>query len=164
MPVRVNVFDEGLQKSIEYFIQKASPSFNDILDFSIDSSEFDTGVITFTNRDELIGNPVQRILHGGVISSILDVAGGHTVFMQVYKDVMDEPLEKQAQRLGRLGTIDLRIDYLRPGKGDRFTARGYVLRKGNKVAVTRMELHNEDDLLIAVGTGTYALGERPASA
>ena len=159
MSVRVNVFDEGLQKSIEYFIQKASPSFNDILDFSIDSSDFDTGVITFANRDELIGNPVQRILHGGVISSILDVAGGHTVFMQVYKDVLDEPLEKQAERLGKLGTIDLRIDYLRPGRGNRFIARGYILRKGNKVAVTRMELHNEDDLLIAVGTGTYALGE-----
>ena len=163
MPVKVNVFHEGLQKTIEYFIQKASPSFNDILNFSIDSLDFDTGVITFTNRDELIGNPVQRILHGGVISSILDVAGGHTVFMQVYKDVMDEPLEKQAQLLGKLGTIDLRIDYLRPGKGNSFVARGYILRKGNKVAVTRMELHNENDLLIAVGTGTYALGERPAS-
>ena len=162
MPVRVNVFHAGLQETIEYFIQKASPSFNDILDFSIDSLDFDTGVITFTNRDELIGNPVQRILHGGVISSILDVAGGHTVFMQVYKDVMDEPLEKQAQLLGKLGTIDLRIDYLRPGKGNRFIARGYILRKGNKVAVARMELHNEDELLIAVGTGTYALGERAA--
>jgi uncharacterized protein (TIGR00369 family) len=162
MPVNVNVFHEGLQKTIEYFIQKASPSFNDILSFSIDSGDFDTGIITFTNRDELIGNPVQRILHGGVISSILDVAGGHTVFMQVYQDIMNEPLEKQAQILGKLGTIDLRVDYLRPGKGNNFIARGYILRKGNKVAVTRMELHNEEDVLIAVGTGTYALGERPA--
>jgi uncharacterized protein (TIGR00369 family) len=158
MAVRVNVFHNGLQKTIEYFIEKASPSFNDILDFSIDSSDFDIGVITFANRNELIGNPVQRILHGGVISSILDVAGGHTVFMQVYKDIMDEPVEKQAQILGKLGTIDLRIDFLRPGRGKRFTAKGYVLRKGSKVAVTRMELHNEEDVLIAVGTGTYALG------
>ncbi|MFA5055528.1 MAG: thioesterase family protein [Dehalococcoidia bacterium] len=158
MAVKVNVFHDGLQKTIEYFIQKCSPSFNDILSFSIDSQDFDIGIINFSNRDELIGNPVQRILHGGVISSILDVAGGHTVFMQVYKDIMDEPLEKQAQILGKLGTIDLRIDYLRPGRGNAFTAKGYILRKGNKVAVTRMELHNEEDLLIAVGTGTYALG------
>jgi len=158
MPVRVHVFHDGLQKTIEYFIQKCSPSFNDILSFSIDSRDFDVGIINFTNRDELIGNPVQRILHGGVISSILDVAGGHTVFMQVYKGIIDEPLEKQAQVLGKLGTIDLRIDYLRPGRGNDFTAKGYILRKGNKVAVTRMELHNEEGVLIAVGTGTYALG------
>jgi uncharacterized protein (TIGR00369 family) len=158
MTVKVNVFHKGLQKTIEFFIQKASPSFNDILDFSIDSSDFDTGVITFANRNELIGNPVQRILHGGVISSILDVAGGHTVFMQVYKDIMDEPIEKQAQLLGRLGTIDLRIDFLRPGRGKHFTAKGYILRMGKKVAVTRMELNNEENVLIAVGTGTYTVG------
>jgi uncharacterized protein (TIGR00369 family) len=158
MVVKVNVFHDGLQNTIEYFIKKASPSFNDILDFSIDSSDFDTGVITFANRNELIGNPVQRILHGGVISSILDVAGGHTVFMQVYKDIMDEPIEKQAQLLGRLGTIDLRIDFLRPGRGKHFTAKGYILRMGKKVAVTHMELHNEEDVLIAVGTGTYTVG------
>lgn len=158
MAVKVNVFHNGLQNTIEYFIEKASPSFNDILDFSIDSSDFDTGVITFANRNELIGNPVQRILHGGVISSILDVAGGHTVFMQVYKEIMDEPVEKQAQLLGRLGTIDLRIDFLRPGRGKHFTAKGYILRMGKKVSVTRMELHNEEDVLIAVGTGTYTVG------
>jgi uncharacterized protein (TIGR00369 family) len=158
MAVKVNVFHDGLQKTIEYFIQKVSPSFNDILSFSIDSLDFDTGVITFANRDELIGNPMQRILHGGVISAILDVAGGHTVFMQVYKDVMDEPLEKQAERFGKIGTIDLRIDYLRPGRGKHFTATGSILRFGNKIAVTRMELHNEEDVLVAVGTGTYAVG------
>jgi uncharacterized protein (TIGR00369 family) len=158
MAVKVNVFHDGLQNTIEYFIQKASPSFNDILDFSIESLDFDIGVITFANRNELIGNPVQRILHGGVISSILDVAGGHTVFMQVYKDIMDEPIEKQAQLLGRLGTIDLRIDFLRPGRGKNFIAKGYILRMGEKVAVARMELHNEEDLLIAVGTGTYTVG------
>lgn len=158
MAVKVNVFHDGLQKTIEYFIQKASPSFNDILNFSIDSADFDIGVITFANRDELIGNPMQRILHGGVISSILDVAGGHTVFMQVYKDVSDEPVEKQVERFSKIGTIDLRIDYLRPGRGKHFVAKGYILRMGKKVAVTRMELHNEEDVMIAVGMGTYTVG------
>jgi acyl-coenzyme A thioesterase PaaI-like protein len=32
------------------------------------------------------------------------------------------------------------------------------MRTGKKVAVTRMELHNDEDLLIAVGTGTYIVG------
>jgi len=33
-----------------------------------------------------------------------------------------------------------------------------VLRKGNKVAVIRTEMHNDHELLIAAGTGTYIVG------
>jgi acyl-coenzyme A thioesterase PaaI-like protein len=32
------------------------------------------------------------------------------------------------------------------------------MRSGRKVAVVRMEMHNQDDLLVAVGTGTYLVG------
>ena len=158
MPVRINVADKQLKEIIEFFVQKISHSFNDVLDFSIDSTTFDVGVITFDLRDELLGNPIYRTLHGGVISSILDIAGGHTVYLQVFKEVREKPFEKQVERLSKIGTIDLRVDYIRPGKGEHFTATGSILRLGNKIAVTRMELHNEADVLIAVGTGTYTVG------
>ena len=158
MAVKVNVKDEECKSLIDYVVQKVSPSFNDVLDFSLDSQTFDEGIVSFELRDNLIGNPFYRTLHGGVISSILDVAGGHTVFLRVYKDVREKPLEKQLERLSKIATIDLRIDYIRPGTGETFTARGYILRLGNKVAVTRMELHNEENTLIAVGTGTYTVG------
>ena len=158
MPVRVNVPDKQLKEMIEFFVQKISHSFNDVLDFSIDSTTFDIGVITFDLRDELLGNPIYRTLHGGVISSILDIAGGHTVYLQVFREVREKPFEKQVERLSKIGTIDLRVDYIRPGKGEHFTATGSILRLGNKIAVTRMELRNEADVLIAVGTGTYTVG------
>jgi acyl-coenzyme A thioesterase PaaI-like protein len=32
------------------------------------------------------------------------------------------------------------------------------MRTGRKVAVTRMELHNDERVLVAVGTGTYIVG------
>ncbi|MNC28772.1 hypothetical protein D3C75_769950 [compost metagenome] len=57
-----------------------------------------------------------------------------------------------------MGTIDLRVDYLRPGRGQRFTASSSLLRAGNKVAVARVELHNEDQLHIASATATYMVG------
>ena len=57
----------------------------------------------------------------------------------------------------KMSTIDLSIDYLRPGRGKSIIADGKILRIGNKVAVTRMELHNDEGKLIAVGTGTYIL-------
>lgn len=158
MPVRVNVPDKQLKEMIEFFVRKVSPSFNDILDFSLDSTTFDVGVINFDLRDELLGNPIYRTLHGGVISSVLDIAGGHTVYLQVFREVREKPFEKQVERLSKIGTVDMRVDYIRPGKGEHFIATGSILRLGNKIAVTRMELHNEADVLIAVGTGTYTVG------
>jgi acyl-coenzyme A thioesterase PaaI-like protein len=49
---------------------------------------------------------------------------------------------------------------LRPGAGKRFTADGFTLRAGSRVAVTRMEFHNDKDELLAVGTGTYIYNYR----
>jgi uncharacterized protein (TIGR00369 family) len=158
VPVRVNVPDKQLKDMIEFFVQKISHTFNDVLDFSIDSTTFDVGVITFDLRDELLGNPIFRTLHGGVIASVLDIAGGHTVYLQVFKEVREKPFEKQVERLSKIGTVDMRVDYIRPGKGEHFTATGSILRLGNKVACTRMELRNEANDLIAVGTGTYTVG------
>jgi uncharacterized protein (TIGR00369 family) len=64
-------------------------------------------------------------------------------------------LEAKLERSSRISTIDLRVDFLRPGLGKRFIATANTLRAGNKVVVTRIELHNDQNDLIAVGTGSY---------
>jgi acyl-coenzyme A thioesterase PaaI-like protein len=66
--------------------------------------------------------------------------------------------QEKSERLANVGTIDLRIDYLRPDLGKYFIVSGSILRAGNKVTVTRMELHNDEDAHIAVGTGAYLVG------
>ena len=60
--------------------------------------------------------------------------------------------------MARMGTIDMRVDYLRPGKGPEFRCVATVMRTGRKLAVTRMELFDQEDNLIAVGTGAYLVG------
>jgi uncharacterized protein (TIGR00369 family) len=149
--------DDGLQAAIDFFFKTAGPQFVQFLGFSIDSTDFDTGILNFEMQDRLVGNPYYRILHGGVISSILDIAGGFTVYLQVLREMKGKPFDKQVERLSKIGTIDIRVDFLRPGKGKSFTAEGHILRKGKKVAVTHMELHNDEGMLIAVGTGTYTI-------
>lgn len=106
-------------------------------------------------REELIGNFVRRILHGGVISSVLDLTGGLVAAVELVKHMEHLHLDEIRKRLMRMGTIDLRVDYLRAGEGKYFIASGTVLRKGNRVAVVRTELYNDQTLLIAAGTGTY---------
>ena len=131
--------------------------FNKVLGIELESLEEERIALRINMRDELIGNFIQETLHGGVISSLLDVMGGLTAFLNLIKRMEDCSNKEKLQRLARFGTIDLRIDFLRPGRGKFFLASGNVLRMGNKVAVTRMELHNDDQTLIAVGTGTYVV-------
>src|SRR5947209_18603367 len=67
-------------------------------------------------RDELIGDPIRHALHGGVISTLADTCGGAAVWSAV-----DDPRS-------RVQTIDLRIDYLRPGKPETLVAEASVVR------------------------------------
>jgi len=148
-------FDELIQQVETVFVDKIP--FNKLLGMHVESLDFENAKIKIEMREELIGNFIQKTLHGGVTSSILDVIGGLTAFMTLLKKMEGAGSEEKLERLAKFGTIDLRVDYLRPGRGEYFIARGSVLRTGNKIAVTRMELHNDQKLLIAVVTGTYAV-------
>lgn len=129
--------------------------FNKVLGLDVSALSYERVEIVFDMRDELIGNYMRGTLHGGVISSVIDVTGGLAAFMGLQRRMADKSLEAKLARFGRLGTIDLRVDYLRPGWGQSFVCSGYTLRTGNKVAVTRIEMHNNRQDLIAVGTGSY---------
>lgn len=132
--------------------------FNKLLGLQISQFDGEGVEVRLPWHDGLMGNPLQKILHGGVTASILDTTGGLMAILHVVRDMQDLSMEDFQQRLGRMGTIDMRVDYLRPGKGDEFIATASVLRKGSRVAVCRMELHNEQGEHIAFGTGTYMVG------
>ncbi len=132
--------------------------FNRLLGLSVTSLNSDGGTMAFSTREDLIGNIFHRTLHGGVISSVLDAVGGLTASASLVVRAAGLSEEKVKAMFAQVGTIDLRVDYLRPGRGERFTASGRIMRSGRKVAVVRMEMHNQDGLLVAVGTGTYMVG------
>jgi len=145
---------KNLVQQVEAIFMEKIP-FNRLLGMHILEMNHECTKIKIDMREELVGNYIQGILHGGVISAMLDVTGGVTAFVDLLKKMGDATAEEKLERLSKFGTIDLRIDFLRPGRGKYFISEGTVLRTGNKVAVTRMELHNDKNTLIAVGTGTY---------
>ena len=106
-------------------------------------------------REELIGHFGHRRIHGGVISAGLDAMGGIATMAAIGARHMDEPPATRLQRFGKLGTIDLRIDYLRPGIGTHFLLSAEVLRLGSRVASTRMAFHGADGKLLASGAAAY---------
>ncbi|HEY3276429.1 MAG TPA: thioesterase family protein [Syntrophorhabdaceae bacterium] len=148
--------DDVLFAAINDIFDRKIP-FNQVLGLKVDTIGYDTVKVAFGMREELIGNYLRGTLHGGVISSVIDVTGGLAAFMGIQKKMPGAALETKLARFGRLSTIDLRVDFLRPGTGKRFVSTGYTLRTGNKVAVTRIELHNDLDELVAVGTGSYVV-------
>ena len=132
--------------------------FNKLIGMKIETLDLDKIGIRFEMRPELVGNFTRGNLHGGVISSVLDVTGGMVAWIGIMKKMEGQSFDEISERFNKIGTIDIRVDYLRPGLGEYFIATGSTLRTGNKVSVSRMELHDEKGILIAVGTGTYVVG------
>ncbi len=154
------VAKKDLQEKLDYLremYEKLIP-FDRLLGIEIDTLTPTDVKVRIDMREELIGNFIRGMLHGGVISSVLDLTGGLIASVELVKHLENVEPDEVARRVARVGTIDLRVDYLRAGKGIYFTASGTVLRKGNKVAVIRTELCNDQNLLIAAGTGTYLVG------
>jgi uncharacterized protein (TIGR00369 family) len=129
--------------------------FHELLGMTIEPTDDDSVRIVFPMRDDLCGHPGLGILYGGVVACMIDIIGGAIVSWHRIKDVQDRPLEEQIKRMSAIRTVDLRVDYLRAGRGRDFTVTGSILRDGKKVVVTRMEFTNEQGELIASGTGTY---------
>ena len=88
--------------------------------------------LAFDMRPELVGNPRRQILHGGVISSTLDVAGGFAILI-----AHAEERDITPESFPDMGTIDLRIDYLRASACQR--ADFFIAADGEEPAVAHGE-------------------------
>ena len=92
--------------------------FNQVLGLEITSLKPEKVEGHIAMKRELIGHYSFNRIHGGVISAGLDAMGGLAVMAAIGARHMDEAPAQRLQRFGKLGTIDLRIDYLRPGIGE----------------------------------------------
>ena len=61
------------------------------------------------------------------------------------------------QRFSRMGTIDLRVDFLRQAKGEYFLASAEVTRLGGRVGSTQMRLEDDQGTLVATGAAAYVV-------
>lgn len=128
--------------------------FNRVLGLKVLDFDPKAPRVGFEMRPELIGNPARQILHGGVISAVLDVAAGFAIHVALL-----ERREPGARiEFPNMGTVDLRVDYLQPGRGKFFETTARVVRLGNRIAVVHMEMSNDAGELIATGSAAYVVG------
>jgi len=131
--------------------------FNEVLGLQVASFDLAAPALSFAMRPELIGHYLHGRLHGGVIAACLDTVAGFAVTVAIAEKFNSETADQVAQRFGRLGTIDLRTDFLRQGIGKKFTATGWLTRLGGRIASVQMKLENETGLLIATGSASYVI-------
>lgn len=143
-------FIEGVKEIFERKIV-----FNAVLGLKVTHLSAQSVVAHIAMKHELIGHYSYNRVHGGVISAGLDTTGALAVMCAMGARHMDESPAKRLDRFSKLGTIDLRIDYLRPGIGAHFELRAEVMRLGSRVASTRMEFVGADGKLLSTGAGAY---------
>ncbi len=129
------------------FFEEGIP-FNRHLGLKVDRLGTDTVVLRAPFAPHLVGDPFRPAIHGGVISTLADTAGGLAVFAQV------------ADLDARVSTVDLRIDYYAPGAMLDLIAEATVVRLGNRVGVVRILIH-QGGPPIAEGKGVYNVRVKP---
>jgi uncharacterized protein (TIGR00369 family) len=120
---------------------KGSP-FQELLGLKLDT--FDVAAQTVTIRLGF-GPQVERAsgtlqYHGGVIASLIDIAGDFALIAVLGHGVP---------------TINLRVDYLRPATNTDLLAAARVRKAGRSVGVVDVDVTDLGGRLIAVGRGCY---------
>jgi uncharacterized protein (TIGR00369 family) len=128
-------------EQILHLMEQVIP-FNRLLGIRGESAGRGRAVLTLPVRPEFVGDVRRPALHGGVLSTLIDTAGG----LAAWSALADEE---------SVSTVDLRVDYLEPaGLGAPLRAEAELVRKGNRVCHVRIAVL-QDGVLVAEGRAVY---------
>lgn len=130
-------------------------TFNSVLGLKVTSLIPGDVRMRFEMRPELVGHFTFGRLHGGVISAALDSVCGLAVMVGIAALHPADTTMQVLQRFSRVGTIDLRIDYLRQGIGLHFEGSAVLTRLGGRVASAQARLINHEGSLISTAAAAY---------
>lgn len=123
-----------------------------VLGLEIVEVGLDTVVARLPYAERLVGNPMTGVLHGGVITTLVDQTSGTAVFAAV-------------GRAESIATLDLRIDYLCPATpGRAILARAHCYRVTRQIAFVRCRVYHddpEDPVATSMSTFMRASSEGP---
>lgn len=140
---------------VELFEQRIT--FNQVLGLKVASVRPGDVRAELPMRPELVGHFSYGRLHGGVISAVLDALGGLALMVAIGERHPHETAPQVLHRFARMGTIDLRVDFLHPGVGRLFMASAEVTRLGGRIGSTQMRLLSDTGVLVATAAAAYVV-------
>jgi uncharacterized protein (TIGR00369 family) len=144
--------EEAPERAPQEAIDRAARAFERIpharaLGMRIDELVTGRGVMALPYDPRLIGNPRTGVVHGGVITALLDTLCGIVVMTVV-------PTGQT------IATLDLRIDYLHPATpGAEIRASAECYKRTAAIAFVRgIAFHDDPADPIANATGSFIIG------
>ena len=123
--------------------------FNKLLGIRGESAGGGRAVLLLPVREAHLGDVRRPALHGGVVSALIDTAGGIAAWSALAQGEA-------------VSTVDLMVDFLEPGRvAGPLRAEAELIRKGNRVCHVRVRV-TQDGVLVAEGRGVYNIHKRGA--
>jgi uncharacterized protein (TIGR00369 family) len=125
--------------------------FSHEIDMRLHEAENGVAVLSVPYDKRLVGDPETGVLHGGVITALLDTACGWAVMVA-------------PTQLRSTATLDLRIDYMRPATvGEAVFSRAECYRLTRSIGFARaVAYHTNPDDPVATAQGTFILDRATA--
>ena len=100
---------EKLLQLLQEITEERIP-FNKLIGMKVEKLDLDNIGIRFNMRPELVGNFMRGNLHGGVISSVLDVTGGMVAWTGIMKKMEGRSFEEIAEKFAKIDRKSTRLN------------------------------------------------------
>lgn len=123
--------------------EKLSPFCREVLGIKVMDVSHGKISLMIPFKNDFVGNPLSKVLHGGVTAALLDHAGGFAAWSSL----------KEADKF--VSTVDLNVSYLRPAPGEDLICEAFVVHSTKRLIRSDMTVWTKDRVRVAIGRGTY---------
>ena len=131
----MKAFNPQYKQRIVTYLEKQN--FMHHIDFILD--EIDVGVTAGWLKINNIHKQQKGLVHGGVIATVADIVAGFSAYTLVSEN-------------DNVVTGEIKISYLRPAKGNKLYAKGWVIRQGKRINFCEAEVwtvNGEERVVVA---------------
>jgi len=114
--------------------------FNLLLGLRAEAVDEERFLLRCSMRPELCGSPTTQAVHGGVLAALVDISASFAVIARTGQSI---------------ATVDLRIDYHRPGIAREFLAEAKLVRLGRTLATADARISDDAGTLVSSGRAVF---------